>query len=119
MARPSPRFAWTMSARISILTLLSSSLRKQGHSGERRNVGPGPLLSQGRRFRRIQRRSGRTAALPRLHHVAQHVLQDAAVAEVFDLVERVDAAQQLDGFLAAIGAVDAAAKLHARLSCGS
>src|SRR6185437_12377167 len=45
---------------------------------------------------------------------AQHVLQDAAVPEVFDLVERIDAADHLLLAHAAIRVVDAHRQLHAR-----
>src|SRR5260221_2488400 len=74
----------------------------------------------GLRFRQTSAtgRARRGRRLPRLHHVAQHVLQDAAMAEIFDLVERVDAAQQLDRLAAAVGAVDDAGELHARLDAG-
>ena len=40
--------------------------------------------------------------------VPQYVFQDAAVAEVFELVERVDAAEERDRFDAIIGAMDLA-----------
>ena len=49
---------------------------------------------------------------------AQHVLQDAAVAEVFDLVERVDAADQLLLARAPADIVNPQGQLHARLQPG-
>src|SRR5208282_5311059 len=59
--------------------------------------------------------SERLAFLRRLQQAAQDVLQDAAVAEVLDLVERVDTAGQGHGAGAAIGAVDRPGHVHARL----
>src|SRR5262249_33367288 len=53
-------------------------------------------------------------ALCGLQEAAQHVLQDAAVAEVFDLVERVDPADQRFAMGRAVGPVDRQGQLHAR-----
>src|SRR5579862_9013425 len=50
-----------------------------------------------------------------LHHAAQHILQNAAMAEIFELVERVDAAEQLHLIDRATGAVNTADELGARL----
>src|SRR5690348_17316740 len=50
-----------------------------------------------------------------LHHPAQHVLQDAAVPEIFELVERIDTAQQRHLVGLAVGAVNPAKELGARL----
>src|SRR5665213_1631259 len=55
---------------------------------------------------------------PGLHHAPQHVRQDAAVAEIFELVERVDAAQHRHRVDRAVGAVDAAWQLDTRLEAG-
>src|SRR6187397_183669 len=61
--------------------------------------------------------SGCSAAkrLGRLCEVAQHELQDAAVLEVFDLVERIDAAAEVELALAAVLLGDRADDVHARL----
>ncbi|RMS12149.1 hypothetical protein ALP75_202343 [Pseudomonas syringae pv. actinidiae] len=50
--------------------------------------------------------------------LAQHIMQNAAGLEVLHLIERVDAAQQVDRFLAAVLAVDVQGQAHARLHVG-
>src|ERR1700686_2193548 len=50
-----------------------------------------------------------------LHHVAQDVLQDAAMPEIFDLVERVDPACQGHRRGLAVRPMDRAGDIHARL----
>src|SRR5579859_3083638 len=67
------------------------------------------------RYPRLQSAPSVGSRLAGLHHLPQHVLQDAAVAEVFELVERVDPAEQLDLVDLAVGAMDAASELAARL----
>ena len=57
----------------------------------------------------------RAHASLRLHHVAKDVLQDAAVAVVFELVDGVDAAEQFDLLALAVVARDAAGEVGARL----
>src|SRR5579885_3304793 len=61
---------------------------------------------------RLKRRASCSA---RLHHLPQHVLQDSAVAEILELVERVDPAEQLDLVHLAGGSMDPAGELAARL----
>src|SRR5690606_37246746 len=53
-----------------------------------------------------------------LRQVAQDEGQDAAVLEILDLVQGIDAADDLDGLAAAIGPGDADADVHARLQAG-
>src|SRR5579883_2483204 len=55
------------------------------------------------------------ASSRRLHHAAQHILQNPAMAEIFELIERVDAAEQRHRVDLAIRAMDAAGQLDARL----
>src|SRR5579872_613026 len=57
----------------------------------------------------------RVSYLGRLHHLAEHVLQDTAVAEVLELIERIDPAEQLDIVDLAGRSMDAADELAARL----
>src|SRR5262249_2478077 len=63
-------------------------------------------------------RRGDDDAPCRLQEAPQRVLQDAAVAEVFDLVERVDAAMHRLLAHAAAFVVDAQGEHHARLEAG-
>src|SRR5213592_2360495 len=69
-------------------------------------MGPLPLPPEGRR--------GIFRAQSGLQEAAQHVLQDAAVAEIFELVERIDAAEDRLFARAASGIMDAQDQLLAR-----
>src|SRR5947208_9771523 len=50
-----------------------------------------------------------------LHHLSQYVVQNPAVSEVLELVERVDAAEQLDLLHLAGGSMDATDEVAPRL----
>src|SRR5215472_14425041 len=56
-----------------------------------------------------------TGGSRRLQQPAQHVLQDAAMAEILDLVERIDPTDERDGARAAGPVMDRQSHLHARL----
>src|SRR6516165_1790518 len=87
-----------------------------GESGKRGPLLPLPVL----RARPITRHSNRSEARRREashggHKVAQHVLQNAAVLEIFKLIKRVDPTNQRDALEPAVGSDDLGDHALARL----